>query len=1625
MHRSAAFSPQSYPDTDTLPDTPLSSPDTVEEDSAGPSIHSTQRLRSHAIAEIGKWKDFETRRRSRFLQQRWHQASRSIQKILRQLSTLAPESPELSHHLIWLAENARLLQTALSDTRQTKDVKRLPLIASDTGEHMPRAYAIAKGYLQTVDFKFCIDSLSTYLEAVDQSVGLHMDELHAIRPMLQLGLLEQITTISEGFRYQLKNQQSFSNDDTDLATCINSLRQIGEEDWKDLFEKVSRVEQILQEDPAGAYPNMDLESRNLYLRRVADLAAYSGVEESEIARRAIALASRVSQSPCNQRVTERRSHVGYYLIENGKRLLEKEINYNPPPFKVLQSLILAHPVAFYHGGTLFTAAVVITFLLNVLGVQAAFLAALAFLLLPATECGVAIMNELTTFLVGPRLLPKLDFSEGIPAECATMVVVPTLLLSEEHTRQMVQDLEVRYLANRDANLHFVLLTDSPDSSCPFDEKDQWVGLCSQLIHNLNEKYARHGKGSFFLFHRHRVYNPVEDRWMGWERKRGKLLDLNNLLRSRFDSFPVKIGDLSILPRVRYVITLDSDTQLPKDSASKLVGTLAHPLNRAVIDPLTNTVVEGYSILQPRVGINVKSAGRSRLASLCSGDAGFDIYARAISDVYQDLFGEGSFTGKGIYEVDSFQQVLGQRFPCNALLSHDLIEGSYARAALVSDIELIDDYPSHFSAYSRRKHRWVRGDWQIVLWLLPKVPDYFGKLIPNPLTLISRWKILDNLRRSLIEIATLSLLLGGWFYLPGKPSYWTMATLVLMLIPTYFQFFQSLLRSARTRNRLAFWKQMTTTFVDRQINVFLMLAFLSHQTLVMLDAIVRTIVRLTLTRKKLLEWETAAQSELGADKRNPVDVYLDWTPWLSLGIGLTLAIVRPEALPVAVPLLGLWSVSKPLCRWLNRPAFETRPITVKGDELFLRSVGLRTWRYFRQFSNTETKWLIPDNIQETPFAVTARLSPTNLGLLLNARLASYELGYLTLKEYVQDTTKSLSSAKGLPRYKGHFFNWYDIRTLEPVQPFFISTVDSGNLAGCLWTLKRACVEMRRHPLLRPQLWLGIRDHLNLIGELAEQEQRHPAVAESIRALGARFEFLSEDASLWPSLWPQTEQQAFRLVSDLLNGPPEGQEELRWWAEQVLNQLQAARDIVEGFAPWLLPEHDSILGRSELQFAGSVDNLTLESLPSFLRKLDGHLQELLQREGAELQIKPAVESLRARLPICLHNAETALESLQQLAVEAEILVDEMDFRFLYNTRKKLLSLGYDVSNQSLTQGCYDLLASEARMAAFIAVAKGDVPQDSWFHLGRTHTSQNGKRVLLSWAGSMFEYLMPSLWMKCYPNTILEQSLRAVVRCQQEYGKRNQIPWGISEAACSDRDDNGCYQYRAFGLADLALKRAHVSDIVVSPYAAALALTVDPPGVITNLRLMAEMQWLDKFGFYESADYTIARIGSQQSYELIRCWMAHHQGMTLLAICNFLTDGSLQQLFHSEPQVAANERILHERVPKSLTVDIVVEPKLPTETPERAIAGPRAAVTSAGSFFRIRFTDFLDLLRNVFSTPPPPRRSDGLDVMRHSCHIPSAHINGTRSMISVASVADVTATSRQVEAMTSPDEPGCFTT
>jgi cyclic beta-1,2-glucan synthetase len=1494
-------------------------------DDGNGSRQAKANLRAAALAEAARWSASQTREPCRLLEKHWQDAAEALRRVSDQQDLLAPDHAPAAQDVVWLVDNLAFLGKALQQGRTTlKDARALPQVENSARQRLPRVYTIARGYLRATDFILGQRTLAEYLTAVQTKNALQAEELWAIKPMIQLALIEQI---GKNVRTLLNDPQGAASLQEpvrpgELATLILSLRKIGELDWRALFQETSPIEEILRGDPAEAYPQMDFESRDAYRQAVAELARRSGVEERDVARKAIALACAAQTAPAvDPRQAERRSHVGYYLVDQGRKLLEKDLRYHPPLIKQIQAAILTAPALFYLGGIALATLSVTGFLLSGLGVETPLVAGLILLLLPATDAAVGMMNQLTTVLLTPRKLHRLDFSKGIPADCTTMVVVPTLLLNEEHTRQMVKDLEIRYLANRDANLHFALLTDSPDSFHPFDENNQLVDLCSTLIQELNNTYAGQGKGTFFLLHRHRSYNAAEGKWMGWERKRGKLLDFNNLLRNHADNFPVKIGDLSVLARVRYVITLDSDTQLPKDSAHKLVGTLAHPLNRAVVDAGTNTVVEGYGVLQPRIAMSVRSSAQSRLASLYSGETVLDNYAHAVSDVYQDLFGEGSYAGKGIYDVDVFQQVLARRFPCNVLLSHDLIEGNYTRVGLVSDIELIDDCPSHFSAYSRRKHRWIRGDWQILWWLFPRVPDYFGNRVPNPLSLMARWKILDNLRRSLSEIATFWLLIGGWFFLPGSPVAWTAAALVLMVMPAYLQLFLAVFRHGISWKWGGFWSATVRGFIDRQVQVFLTLALLSHQALVTADAIVRTLVRLTLTHKKLLEWETAAQSELRFHRKTPVDMYLDWTPWLSLTLGVALALRRPEALPPALLVLGLWGLAKPFCRWLNRPAFEPGPPLPRHDESFLRSVALRTWRFFHQFSNAETHWLIPDNLQQDPPVMAQKISPTNLGLLLNARLAAYELGFLTVEEYIHLTAATLSHAQRLPRCMGHFFNWYDTRTLQPLPPLFVSTVDSGNLAGCLVTLKQGCLEIGGQPLFRGELWQGIRDHVELVTALAGKIAYPNDAAASIRSLTQRLETLGEDALVWLRALPELEKEAstlaFRLYARL-----ERDEELRWWVLEMLRRLQSVRSMTEALAPWVLPEYRELCEHCELQLEVGLPGLTLDALPAFMADLDIKLQKGLRDDTALPGLISAIRSLRALLPTCEYNAIHLREQLHGLAEAAGALVEEMDFRFLCNARRKLLSIGYNASDRRVEKSCYDLLASEARLATFIAIAKGDISQESWFQLGRDHTLSMGERALLSWTGTMFEYLMPPLWMKVYPNTIHAQSLHAVVRGQQQYGRNYGVPWGISESAYSDRGPQGEYLYRAFGLPALALDPNLEPDVVIAPYATCLALLVDAQNALKNLRLMHDMNWLGPFGFYEAADYRRSWGKPSPIAELTRCWMAHHQGMSLLAICNLLTHGSIQRLFHQEPIVVANERMLHEKVPRQSVVVPQVE-------------------------------------------------------------------------------------------------------
>jgi cyclic beta-1,2-glucan synthetase len=1483
---------------------------------SGGNVHYGQ-LWLAAILEAQSWKvRDQSKTVPAALHGKWEGAKESIEtnsQILRNLVS-AGHKPQGDAEI--LLSNSSVLRQSLQETkRAVRDAGKLPQIECGEGTSLPRAYGAVASYLEAVNYEFDEQTFEQFFTAMQETVPFKMMELWQLHGFARLVLLESIAALADHLEtathwYATESpkpaeqaQSTEHSGETSLSKLIASLRRVEGVDWNKLFERINAIEHILRRDPCEAYAQMDFDSRDTYRRTIAQLAKRSNATEQEVARKALEIAG-VLQVDANERVKQRKSHVGYSLVGDGRKILEQAIGYRPTWTERTQDFIKRSPdFSYLLGIELLTLALMAAVILEG-KVKFSGLAVMALFLLPAAECAVALVNQLATTLFPPKPLPKLDFSQGVPAEFTTMVVVPTLLTGEEQMKRAVRDLEIRCLANRDANLHFALLTDPPDSARQFDDRDKLAGQCAHLIETLNAKYSAEGKGSFFLFHRHRAYNESEGIWMAWERKRGKLLDFNKLLLGTSDNFPVKAGNLSILRNVKYVITLDADTQLPRDAAHKLVGAIAHPLNRAVIDPVTNTVVDGYGILQPRVDISIQSASRSRLAAIFSSDAGFDIYARAVSDVYQDLFGEGSFTGKGIYEVAAFQQVLEHRFPCNAILSHDMIEGAYARAGLVSDIEVVDDYPSHMSAFTRRKHRWVRGDWQIVFWLLPRVPDFFGKRVRNPLSIISRWKILDNLRRSLTEIATFVMLLSGWLFLPGKALYWTLATLVVVALPTYCQFAMAILRAGRGLLTGVFWKNLAADFGIAQANLFMRIACLCHQSLVTVDAVVRSIVRMTVTHERLLEWETAAEAETNSQKKSPIETYLEITPWLSFLVGLFLAVERPESFLVSLPLLALWVLSKPIGQWLNLPARTGETKMKAEDEALLRQSALRTWRVFREFSTAEEQWLIPDTIQEPASLIVHRISTTNLGFLLNSRLAAVDLGFFTVPEFVADTERSFDSIDRMPRFNGQMYNWYDTRTLEAVKPRFISAVDNGNLVCSLWTIKQACLGAVNEPIFRPELWQGVRDHLDTIEELLKAENANNALIAVVEDLKVRASSLGESPAAWAEALMGFERDAVALERNLSAGP--APKEALWWTHELCLRIVNLESLLYDFAPWLQPQ----FAKCRPELATRLQKLTLESLPRLCSALDLKISRMLQEEDSTIEIRPALQLLRSAIARSGNIAKSVATRLERLAARADALAKGMDFKFFFDSKKKLLFTGYNVEESRFTPSHYDLLASEARSATFVAIAKGDIPQESWLAMQRRLTRYEGEHVLLSWTGTMFEYLMPLLWMKLYPNTILDQTMRSAVRSHQKYGELNSIPWGISEASCSKIAASGHYHYEAFGVPGLAISRDLSRDLVVSPYSSFLSLHVDSKGAIENIRKMKELGWLGSYGFYEAADFTPSRVNSGSKFEIVCCWLAHHQGMSLMSIANTLCNSSSQRRFHAEPMVTATERLLHEK-------------------------------------------------------------------------------------------------------------------
>lgn len=1402
--------------------------------------------------------------------------------------------------LMDLRANPRLLRTAVvAGEVKAHDMLKLPRVMGTERPDEPRVVAISTIYLKAVQGDFTEASFTTFLQELQRHEPLTVFELWNLPSFLRYALIE--LTIEEA-------QQALPARDvpgyTPLRAQFKSLRTIANTDWAGIIEPLILFDNLLRQDPAGAYTGMDFETRESYRSRIAHVARYSDCTEMQVAEHTLQLAREGAQQPFSDpRMRLRFSHVGYYLIDKGFPQLAARVNLHPRMIDRMRAAIRGNADDFYITGIelitiLFIAAALFPLLPNypVFGKLAV---TFLLMLLPTMQCAVDLVNTSITAIFDPAPLPKLDFAKGIAPDCATLVAVPTLLLNEKQTRELVKELEVRFLANRDPNLHFVLLTDLPDSvSKPHvDDSNPLVDLAIQLINGLNARYASYGGGGFIFLHRHRVFNVRQGVWMGWERKRGKLLDLNKLLIGEYDAFPIKAGRLDVLKEAKYILTLDSDTQLPRGSAARMVGAIAHPLNRAVIDPKLRIVVEGYGILQPRIGVSVSSASRSRLASIYSGQSGFDVYSRAVSDAYQDLYGEGIFTGKGIYEVAALHSVLNKRFPRNSLLSHDLIEGAYARAGLVTDIELIDDYPSHYSAYTRRKHRWVRGDWQIAQWMFSRVPDESGRMVRSPISTVSRWKIFDNLRRSLVEPLTFVLFVAGWLVLPGGPVYWTVVPLILFFFPTIIQLLFSLGRAILS-DKEGMVGQALKGSGQAALVALLNLFFLPHQTLLAIDAIVRALIRRFITGERLLEWETAAEAESQSRRTTPVDRYLAMIPFLICGLAVLIYLLAPthKAFLVASPILVLWCLSTGVTAWLNKAPREQNKRIGNNEKHFLHCHALRIWRYFYEFGGEKHSYLIPDNVVEEGREEAARVSPTNIGLLLNARQAASEFGFLTVPEFVDLTLRSLTTIERLEKLRGHLYNWYDTTNGAPLEANpFVSTVDSGNFVASLYTLHAGARQLLQRPLLSRQLFAGLRLHWEMM-----QSQGKLAQPLSKVALPGHAATIAE----WIA-WLPSAASAFSAASRNAAIYSGNQPADLWWYAETRNRVNALMTLVSDFMPWLLPEYNALREVPEFAINAKSETLTVEQAHLFANQLQKKLTHAAEAANPASSSPPLAAQLCAALPPAVHNLRSLTTGLRDVAERAERLAEATEFGFLVDPARRILSIGYDVRNQKVHDACYDMLASEARIATFLAVARGELPQQSWFKLARDYTNAFGIFAVISWTGTMFEYLMPALWMRSYPHTLLARTISACVQVQRAFARSLGIPWGISESGAAKKNDSGHYHYHAYGIPQIALFYEATAGPVISPYSTFLALGVDSVEAISNLRRMSSAGWVGAYGFYEAIDYTT---GTQKG-EVVREWMAHHQGMSLLAVLNTLCDQIVQEWFHDNPLVQSTELLLHE--------------------------------------------------------------------------------------------------------------------
>lgn len=1513
-------------------------------------LFSTERLELHARSLADAQVVGGSRSARKSLRRRLAKNSRRLIENFRTLAKAAKSGNQITSAGEWFLDNFHIAEEQIREVQKDLPAdyyNELPKLTGGPLAGYPRVYGIAWAIIAHTDGAFDIDRLERFVRAYQDVEPLKIGELWAVAITLRITLVENLrrlidivvarlveteraeaiakhiltrqaggpqrasafvggaldklsATLITRLEQRLRNQSEAADavlqqieselrnvgtdgdaliqeeyqlqgaDDISVRNVVNAMRLVSNIDWAEFVESVSLLDQALREHPG--FGGMDFPTRDRYRRAVEKLARRAPLDEIAVASAAVA---QVRSATTN---IPRESDPGHYLIGAAVRDFEKRIGYLPSFSQRFWRAAVATGLVGYLGFIILVAAGFIAIALA--GIDRALFVPLGFLaILPASDLAIAIVNRSVTNRWGPKCLPAMALKDGVPDTYRTLLVVPVLLADQEAIAEQIARLEVHYLSNADAGLKFVLLSDWTDSDTETVPSDQALLDGARAgIAELNGRYASNGPPLFVLLHRKRLWNSAQGKWMGWERKRGKLHELNRLLRGAKDTSFLGIDTpISQLPgNVRYVITVDADTRLPRGAAKRLIGKMVHPLNLPYFDPAKGRVTHGYGILQPRVTPSLPIGTESSLFQWAfSGPNGLDPYAFAVSDVYQDLFEEGSFVGKGIYEIDTFERALKQRIPENTVLSHDLLEGIFARAALASDVEAVEEFPSRYDVELARQHRWVRGDWQLAPWIFRAAPRGApGSAIPP----LGRWKMLDNLRRSLSSPALLLAFLVGW-QLPIIASLWWTAALTLTLaLPPVLPIFAALLPRQQGYSLRGHARNLLRDATLAATQVLFNFAFLARIAYLSLDAILRTAFRLFISRRNLLQWITFAQS---AYRRRgtwrSLSFQLAGSSAFTLVVATFIAINAPVDMKIAWPFLVLWLLSPVIARWASAaPRVEPHLDISLNDAEALRLAARQTWAFFERFVTAEDSHLPPDNYQETPKGEIAhRTSPTNIGLYLNVVLAARDFGWIGTLEAIERLEATLGSLVKLERFRGHFLNWYDTTSLRSLEPRYVSTVDSGNLAGNLLVVKRACAEMLA-PIQSERIKAGLADTHAYVREI--QRSSH--------------EKTREDGHITAAL----DQLTVAL------GQYEPQSHIALQLGALEQQLPALTRLAEG-----LPS--------------GAPRSAIETL---CRCVLSHVRD------ANLRTKEADNpELSARLAV--------------IADTCGGMAERMEFGFLFDEPRQLLVIGYRVDDQALDSNAYDLLASEARLASFLAIAKGDVPTRHWFHLGRTLTPLGCASALQSWSGSMFEYLMPSLIMHEPGGSLLALSNRAAVKRQISYAGRLRIPWGISESQyyALDRDQN--FQYSGFGVPDLGLKRGLSENTVIAPYASGLAAMIAPAAAWRNLKRLSHMGARGAYGWYEAVDYTRARLPEGTDRMVIQTYMAHHQGMMILGIANVLHDGAMRERFHSEPMVKAAELLLQERMPRDVAVA-----RLPPEMQTGAITFFDKAPRVPRSFF-----------------------------------------------------------------------------